>query len=161
MQIDAARQKLFADLVEQAIVVSRQLISLLEAEYQALTGTHPAQLQQIVEEKKPALVQISNVMAEQASLLSALELSHDANGVDRLYANLPDDHPWRKSWQRLQVLARNLAEHNLRNGILLNQQAQNTRRSLDILTGNQTEQPVYQYGGRQEATRRSNSLAYA
>ena len=100
-------------------------------------------------------------MAEQHSLLSSLQLTHDASGVARLYANLPQDHVWRKNWSLLQKLAKTMAENNLRNGILVSQHTDNTRKALDILTGHRSEQPVYQYGGKTEAGRRSNSLAYA
>ena len=161
MNIDSAKQKLFSGLVEKAIVSSRQLISMLDSEFDALTGNSPSLLKTIVNEKKQYLIQLSNIMAEQHSLLASMQLAHDKQGVARLYANLPAEHPWKKSWSRLQTLAKTLSEKNLRNGILLSQHTDNTRKALDILTGHRGEQPIYQYGGKTDAGRRSNSLAYA
>ena len=161
MNIDNAKQKLFSDLVEKAIINSRQLISMLDSEFDALTGSNPSLLETIVNEKKQYLIQMSNIMAEQNSLLSSLQLTHDKHGVSTLYANLPEDHGWQKNWSKLQNLAKIMAEKNLRNGILLSQHTDNTRKALDILTGHRSEQPTYQYGGKTDNSRRSNSLAYA
>lgn len=161
MNIDTAKQKLFSDLVDKAIITSRQINSMLESEFDALTGNSPSLLETIVNEKKQYLIEMSHIMAEQHSLLSSLQLSHDAQGVSMLYANLPGDHAWRKNWSKLQSFAKLIAGNNLRNGILVSQHTENTRKALDILTGHQSEQPVYQYGGKTESSRRSNSLAYA
>jgi flagellar biosynthesis/type III secretory pathway chaperone len=161
MSIDTAKQKLFSGLVERAIVSSRQIISLLETEFDALTGSKPEILDSIINEKKQHLIKISQIMAEQEALLSSLHLSNDKNGVEILYANLPDSHPWRQSWSKLKQLAKTLAESNLRNGILLSQRTETTRKSLDILTGHQSSPAVYKYGGKTESVRQSKSLAYA
>lgn len=161
MNIDTAKQKLFSDLVDKAIIASRQLISMLETEFDALTGNSPGQLEAIVNEKKQYLIQISNIMEEQNSLLASLQLNRDANGVATLYANLPEDHVCKQNWSKLQKLAKTMAEYNIRNGILVSQHTDNTRRALDILTGHQSEQPVYQYGGKAVSARQSKSLAYA
>lgn len=161
MNIDTAKQKLFSDLVDKAIIASRQLISMLETEFDALTGKSPGQIQAIVNEKKQYLIQISNIMEEQNSLLASLQLNRDAKGVARLYENLPESHEWKKNWSRLQNLAKTMSEYNMRNGILVSQHTDHTRKALDILTGNRSEQPVYKYGGKTESTRQSKSLAYA
>ena len=52
MNTDIARQKLFSTLVDQAIITSRQLISMLESEFEALSANSPDLLDTIVEEKK-------------------------------------------------------------------------------------------------------------
>ena len=161
MSIDAAKQKLFSELVERAIATSRQIISLLDTEFDALTGQNPQVLESVITEKKQYLINMTQVMAEQEALLSSLNLPNDKQGVERLYANLPDSHPWRKSWFKLKQLAKTLAENNLRNGVMLSQRTETTRKSLDILTGHQSSPAVYKYGGRTESTRQSKSLAYA
>ena len=104
---------------------------------------------------------MTQVMAEQEALLSSLNLPNDKQGVEALYSNLPESHPWRKSWFKLKQLAKTLAEHNLRNGIMLSQRTETTRQSLDILTGHQSSPAAYQYGGKTESYRESKSLAYA
>ena len=161
MTTDTAKQKLFSDLVSKAIITARQLISMLDSEFDALSGNSPALLESIITEKKKYLIEMSNIMAEQQTLLSAMNLTHDKKGVAILYANLPQNHDSWKNWKRLQILAKKLADNNLRNGILLSQHTDNTRKALDILTGHRSEQPVYQYGGKTESARQSNSLAYA
>jgi flagellar biosynthesis/type III secretory pathway chaperone len=161
MNTDSAKQKLFSDLVDKAIIASRQLISMLDTEYDALTGNNPGLLEDIVNGKKQHLIAISNIMAEQQSLLASLQLSHDTKGVARLYSSLPNDHASKKNWLKLRSLAKTLADSNLRNGILLSQHTANTRKALDILTGHHSEQPLYQYGGKTLSNRQSNSLAYA
>ena len=158
---DTAKQKLFADLVSKAIITARQLISMLDTEFDALSGNSPALLESIIQEKKKYLIEMSNIMAEQQTLLSSMNLRHDKDGVAKLYANLPENHPCWKNWKRLQVLAKKLADSNLRNGILLSQHTNNTRKALYILTGHRSDQPVYQYGGKTESARQSKSLAYA
>jgi len=161
MTIDSAKQKLFSDLVDKAVIASRQLISMLDSEFDALTGNSPGALESIVASKKQYLIAISNIMAEQNSLLLSLQLTHDTAGVEKLYRGLPPNHPSRKSWAKLQNLAKTMAEKNLRNGIMLSQHTENTRKALDILTGHRSNEPVYQYGGKTESSRQSNSLAYA
>jgi flagella synthesis protein FlgN len=161
MSIDTAKQKLFSGLVDRAIATSRQIISLLETEFDALTGQHPEILDAIIKEKKQYLISMSQIMAEQEALLSSLQLPNDKQGVEALYANLPDTHPWWENWLKLKQLAKTLAESNLRNGIMLSQRTDATRQSLDILTGHQSSPAVYKYGGRTESCRQSNSLAYA
>ncbi len=161
MNIDVAKQKLFSDLVNKAIGHSRQVISMLESEFDALTGNNAEILQNIVNEKKGYLVAIGNVMAEQQSLLVSLGLTHDKKGVETLYASLPDKHPAKNNWAKLQKLAKDMAEKNLRNGVLLSHHTENTRKALDIITGRQSDAPAYQYGGRTSAYRQNRSLAYA
>ena len=100
-------------------------------------------------------------MAEQEALLSSLSLTNDKHGVEALYTNLPESHPWRQSWRKLKQLAKTMAEHNLRNGIMLSQRTETTRKSLDILTGQQSTPTAYKYGGKTETYRESKSLAYA
>ena len=161
MSIDTAKQKLFSGLVERAIATSRQVISLLETEFDALTHQSPEILESIIMEKKQHLIAMSQIMAEQETLLSSLQLPNNKDGVEALYANLPESHPWRENWMKLKQLAKILAESNLRNGIMLSQRTDATRRSLDILTGHQSSPDVYKYGGRTESSRQSKSLAYA
>jgi len=148
MSIDAAKQKLFAGLVERAIATSRQIISLLDTEFDALTSQKPQVLESVIAEKKQYLINMTQVMAEQ-------------EGVEILYSNLPDAHPCRKNWLKLKQLAKILAEKNLRNGVMLSQRTETTRKSLDILTGHQSSPAVYKYGGKTESSRQSKSLAYA
>ena len=50
MGIDLAKQKLFSDLVGKAVIAARQLNSMLESEFDALTGNSPALLESIVKE---------------------------------------------------------------------------------------------------------------
>lgn len=161
MNIDMARQKLFAELTEKAVATSRQIISMLDTEFEALTGNNPTFLETVVNDKKQYLISIGQIMAEQESLLSSMNLPHDKTGVEALYANLPANHPWRDSWKKLQKLAKMLADKNLRNGITATQHTDHTRKALDILTGHHSDQPTYQYGGKTESYRQSNSLAYA
>jgi len=161
MNTDIARQKLFSTLVDQAIITSRQLISMLESEFEALSANSPDLLDTIVEEKKQYLLKLSQIMAEQNSLLSSVELTCDAKGVETLYANLPETHSAKKNWNTLQTLAKVMAENNLRNGIMLSQHTENTRNALNILTGGNNDKPTYQYGGKTQAYRQNNSLAYA
>ena len=161
MSIDAAKQKLFSGLVERAIASSRQIISLLDTEFDALTGQNPQVLESVITEKKQYLINMTQVMAEQEVLLSSLNLPNDKQGVEILYASLPDAHPWRKNWLKLKKLAKVLAEKNLRNGVMLSQRTETTRKSLDILTGHPSSPSVYKYGGKTDSTRQSKSLAYA
>jgi flagella synthesis protein FlgN len=161
MQFDIAKMKLFSDLVNKAIGHSRQVISMLESEFDALSGNNADVLKQISNEKKQYLVAISQVMAEQQSLLQSLGLTHDKTGVETLYGSLPENHPARNNWKKLQKLAREMAEKNLRNGVMLSHHTENTRKALDILTGSRSDAPAYQYGGRTSAYRQNRSLAYA
>lgn len=162
MSIDTAKQKLFASLVEKAIIASRQIISLLDTEFDALSGNKPEVLQNLTEEKKQHLITLSQVMAEQESLLASMQLSNDANGVKILYANLPDNHEWKASWLKLKKLAKTMADSNLRNGIMLQQRTESTRAALNILTGRNNEQSTtYQYGGRTSNSSESKILACA
>ena len=162
MSIDTAKQKLFATLVDKAIIASRQINSLLETEFDALSGNKPEVLQSLIEEKKQHLISLSQVMAEQESLLYSMQLSNDAEGVKILYANIPSDHEWIKNWSKLKKLAQTMADNNLRNGIMLQQRTDSTRAALSILTGrNQEQASTYQYGGRTNNTHESKILAYA
>jgi len=161
MSIDTAKQKLFANLMEKAIATSRQLISMLDSEFEALTGNSPVLLDNIINEKKQHLIGISQIMAEQQSLLASMQLTHDEKGVSSLLSTIPANHPWKKNWAKLQKLARIMAEKNLRNGILLSQHTKSTRKALDILTGHRSEPEVYQYGGKSKSRHQSNSIAYA
>ncbi|MGD2119593.1 MAG: flagellar protein FlgN [Chromatiales bacterium] len=161
MQTDNAKQKLFSDIVNKAIALSRQLSSALDNEFEALASNSPERLEKTVAEKKQFLVQLGNVLAEQNSLLCSMDLTLDDAGVQRLYASLVPEHPARKAWKTLQTLAKNLAEQNLRNGVMLSQCTNRTRNALDILTGQRYEKPVYQYGGKTEGYRQSRSLAIA
>ena len=161
MHIDKAKQKLFADIVNKAIVASRQLASALDNEFEGLAGNDAKLFEAIINEKKTHLIQLNNVLAEQNSLLGSMNLTADNAGVQQLYADLEAGHPARKAWGTLQTLAKNLAEQNLRNGVLLSQCTDRTRLALDILTGQRSEKPVYQYGGKSEGYRQSRSLAYA
>ncbi len=161
MSIDAAKQKFFAELVEKSIITSRQIISLLDTEFDALTGQSPKVLETVTTEKKQYLIAMTQLMAEQEALLSSLNLPNNKQGVELLYADLDNAHPWKESWLKLKQLAKVLAENNLRNGILLSQRTETTRQSLDILTGHQSTPAAYKYGGKTDAYRESKSLAYA
>ena len=161
MQIEVAKQKLFYDLINKAIASSRQVISLLDSEFDALSKNQMEVLNKIIAEKKTHLVAIGQVMTEQQALLSSLGLPNDKTGVAQLFGNLPDNHPAQKSWHKLQKLAKDLADKNLRNGVMLSHATENTRKALDIITGQRSDAPAYQYGGRTSAYRQNNSLAYA
>ena len=162
MSIDTAKQKLFASLVDKAIIASRQVNSLLETEFDALSGNKPEVLKSLIEEKKQHLIALSQVMAEQESLLFSMQLTNDAKGVTTLYANLSSDHEWVKNWAKLKKLAQSMADNNLRNGIMLQQRTETTRAALNILTGRQNDQATtYQYGGRTKSSHESKILAYA
>ena len=161
MHTDSAKQKLFSDIVDKAIVLSRQLISVLDNEFEALSGNSPERLEKTIAEKKNHLIQLNNVLAEQNSLLSSMQLTLNDAGVQQLYSGLESGHPARKAWKTLQTLAKNLAEQNLRNGVMLSQCTERTRTALDIITGQRTEKPVYQYGGKTVNQRQSRSLAFA
>ena len=161
MSTDIAKQKLFAELVERATAASRQIISLLETEFDTLCSNKPDSLVAVTAQKKQYLLQLSQTMAEQEALLASMNLPNNAEGVKQLYRGLPAGHPWVASWMKLRKLAKTLAENNLRNGILLTQQTNHTRNALDILTGHKSSPATYQYGGRTESTRQCKSLAYA
>lgn len=161
MNTDMSRQKLFAGLVEQALSASRQLLALLQTEFEVLSGNSADVLEKIVQEKKTHLIKISQVMAEQEALLASMGLGNDRAGVEQLYAGLPADHGWVQQWQKLRQLARLLSENNLRNGVMLSQRMDTTRKSLDILTHQPSSADSYQYAGKAESYRQSKSLAYA
>jgi len=161
MQIEIGKQKLFSDLVNKAIINSRQVVSLLDSEFDALAKNQIDILNKIIAEKKQYLIKIGQVMSEQEALLSSLGLPHDKTGVAQLYASLPETHSVHKNWAKLQSLAKDMADKNLRNGVMLSHATENTRKALDLLTGQRSDAPAYQYGGRTKAYRQNRSLAYA
>jgi len=141
---DQQLSKAFAATVQASLHGLQSLHALLQREQQALTGRDPALLEQLVRDKLTLLKELEYSVQARDRLQVAAGLETGIDGgrqiAERCCSLLP---ALTADWEKLNTLARTVAELNDHNGQLVIQRQRTTRSALEVLTGRPRREDTY------------------
>ena len=128
---------------------SSQLAKILKQEREALKAADLDQIQLLMQQKQPHVLQLEQCGRQREQLLKAAGFSGGKSGLEAFVANHPE-HEAAPVWQLLEKLrevARNCRDDNQINGGIVNVNRQHLLRALSILRGRDPETSSYGPGG--------------
>lgn len=139
-------------LINGDIDAARQLLQLIDTEFQALQVRDLAQLQQLLERKVPLLQQLERNGRERANLLQQAGVSVDREGLSQL-AERNGSADLLAHGDELAALLDQCQEANQRNGRIIRAGQASTGRLLDILRGQDTPNLYDRHGSSTQSNR--------
>ncbi|AGI23623.1 flagella synthesis protein FlgN [Pseudomonas sp. MT3] len=124
-------------LIDGDIDAARQLLQLIDDEYQALQARDLAQLQQLLERKVPLMQQLERNGRERATALQQAGVSVDRQGLTQL-AERSGNAELLARGDELGALLERCQDASQRNGRIIRAGQASTGRLLDILRGQDT-----------------------
>ncbi len=160
MEMTNAQISHLTRLLNTELQCANGLISLLEREHQALTGSDPEQIIAISEEKQTRLGQMQQHLADRQGFLGSLGLKGDRETVEALLHQQTNADTLQQTWQQLMTTATRLSNNNQVNGGIITLGHRHIKEALGILTGHNSSNDTYGPEGRQ-GDPTSRSLAKA
>lgn len=139
-------------LINGDIDAARQLLQLIDDEYQALQARDLPQLQQLLERKVPLLQQLERNGRERSVMLQQAGVSVDRQGLQQL-AERSGNAQVLECGDELSALLDQCQEANQRNGRIIRAGQASTGRLLDILRGQDTPNLYDRRGGSTQSSR--------
>lgn len=139
-------------LINGDIDAARQLLQLIDDEYQALQARDLPQLQQLLERKVPLLQQLERNGRERSAMLQQAGVSVDRQGL-QLIAERSGSGEVIERGDELSALLDQCQEANQRNGRIIRAGQASTGRLLDILRGQDTPNLYDRRGGAAQSSR--------
>lgn len=139
-------------LITGDIDAARQLLQLIDDEFQALQARDIAQLQQLLERKVPLLQQLERNGRERSVMLQQAGVSVDREGLSQL-AERNGNAELLAHGDELATLLDQCQEANQRNGRIIRAGQASTGRLLDILRGQDTPNLYDRRGGSTQSSR--------
>ena len=139
-----------SQLIETAIVHSKELLALLEKEQQALLAENHDSLEAIIEQKLRISQTLDYVEIQRQEIMTNAGESTDSDAMQSfLLAHQKNSgfKPLLKSWQKLLDALQKASDQNQLNGILLEKQRQHVKRALNILFEQSNSSSVYDANG--------------
>ncbi|WP_207887376.1 flagella synthesis protein FlgN [Pseudomonas sp. 30_B] len=146
-------------LITGDIDAARQLLQLIDDEYQALQARDLAQLQQLLERKVPLMQQLERNGRERATALQQAGVSVDRQGLEQ-FAQRSGNSELLARGDELGALLDQCQDANQRNGRIIRAGQASTGRLLDILRGQDTPN-LYDRRGSSTQSSRQRPLSQA
>ncbi|MFV3305819.1 flagella synthesis protein FlgN [Pseudomonas sp. NY15181] len=146
-------------LINGDIDAARQLLQLIDDEYQALQARDLAQLQQLLEHKVPLMQQLERNGRERAAALQQAGVSVDRQGLEQ-FAQRSGNGELLVRGDELGALLDQCQDANQRNGRIIRAGQASTGRLLDILRGQDTPN-LYDRRGSSTQSSRQRPLSQA
>lgn len=146
-------------LITGDIDAARQLLQLIDDEYQALQARDLAQLQQLLERKVPLMQQLERNGRERATALQQAGVSVDRQGLEQ-FAQRSGNSELLARGDELGALLDQCQDANQRNGRIIRAGQASTGRLLDILRGQDTPN-LYDRRGSSTQSNRQRPLSQA
>jgi flagella synthesis protein FlgN len=140
---DTTLLKLFNDDIDTA----KQLLELVDAEFQALGARDLPQLEKILADKLPLLALLDQHGNERGNILAGLKLSADRDGLKTLAGQSAQGEELLSKGDELGVLLEQCRDANLRNGRLIRASQVSVSNVLGILRGGETPSTYDSRGG--------------
>ena len=148
-------------LLTQETALTEQLSALLDTEYQAITGKDFTTFEQTINDKHLTIEQLELLEQERFALIESADFKA---GTDSILYFLQWCDPGQiitPRWEKLLALAGKCRGLNRRNQQLIELCSRNTRETLRILRGEETQQELYQADGDTSSGHDRRSLARA
>lgn len=139
-------------LINGDIDAARQLLQLIDDEYQALQARDLPQLQQLLERKVPLLQQLERNGRERSAMLQQAGVSVDRQGLQQIAERSGSGEVIERG-DELSALLDQCQEANQRNGRIIRAGQASTGRLLDILRGQDTPNLYDRRGGAAQSSR--------
>ncbi len=140
--------------ITRDIGVCEVLLTLLDAEQEALQARDPQALSRIIEQKAEPLAQLEESARQRARWANISDGEAAGEKWNRLLTRLQHDRI-KKDWERLKQLTHNCQQKNALNGKVLSRHQQIYGRLLDLLRGQTGAPDLYNACGATTGGRRS------
>ncbi len=114
---------------------AKQLLELIDSEFDALRERHLNELESILATKKPLLASLGQHASARSQLLTSLNLSADKAGIEAIAARSTLGAELLESLDTLSALLERCQNGNLRNGRLIRANHATNKSLLGILRG--------------------------
>lgn len=142
--------------------LAQALLALMEKEFELLNlHTFSDQLQEILEQKRPLIQQLSQHSAARNEFLTQRGVAPTRAGLERLLRGRPERVGILSATDTLGDALSCCHQANERNGKLINLNQSNVRHMLDVLRGTSGTPSVYNSNGATEYSGRQRSLSQA
>lgn len=121
----------------------RELAPVLREEQEALSGSDPETLEQIVERKTALLQDLQSSVLAREQILQQCGLAKGLPGSEQFIRQHFTPGEILADWKALVTLSREVDELNTHNGKLALAGERSTRQAIGILTGRSTEPNTY------------------
>ena len=158
------KQQELLTLLQREVNQVRNLMHLLEQEYDALADQRTENLEDVVRRKQDAIAELEGIGKQREHLLVAMNTTTDEQL--KLAASKPAaNRPLSELWNELVLLAEKCQEMNRINGSIVDLVSRQSRHALDILQGispNTSSTPeLYDRSGYKTVSAKSHSLTKA
>lgn len=150
-------------LTSQGIDFLGTLNDLLEQEYKALQQRNITQLQELVEQKTTALLQLEENSQTRNQLFITAGITPDKAGLQAFKAELnkTDADAFLTLWNELENILQQVNEKNKRNELVITRNSRNLEQLLSILRGQNQKNTLYDQSGEKGNYSAQNSLGKA
>jgi flagella synthesis protein FlgN len=125
-------------LINEDIGTAKQLLELIDAEFQALSERDLSRLERILADKQPLLAMLAQHGNQRSQLLNSLQLSADRAGLQALAARSAEGDALLSRSDELSELLQRCQSANQRNGRLIRANQATLGSVLGILRGGET-----------------------
>ncbi|UVE16401.1 flagellar protein FlgN [Pseudomonas sp. LS44] len=134
-------------LFTEDIGAAKQLLELIDAEYQALSERDLPRLENLLSDKKPLLTQLAHHGNERSQLLASLELPPDQAGLEAVASQSAQGVELLTRSAELAALLEDCQTANLRNGRIIRASHTSVTSVLSILRGGNETPGLYDSHG--------------
>ena len=134
------------DLLQQQQTATVRLLKLLKQEYETLSTSQAASLDDITHEKQPVILSLDKLNQQWLALLSSKCADMTPDGITHFLAghkNTDDKPALSTLWLELQSTARACKKANTVNGSIIALRHQSTQKTMAILRGQIPGNTVY------------------
>lgn len=132
-------------VLQEIAAYLQQLKTALTQEYQALTATITADLQQIAREKVILMDHLEDLNKERRDILSQAGLNLETTGISQYLGHIKKSTASQIAglWQSIATLTRECEKQNSINGIIIESNQHHARTALAILKGQSLDTELY------------------